>query len=108
MIRPFRLVRFLGFYLVSLIRANLRLALDVMTPGLKVRPGFLAIPLRTRSDAELLIFSNLVTMTPGTLTVDVSPDRRFLFIHAMYLEDPESVRREVGEVLQGKVLEVLR
>lgn len=104
----FLTVKFIGFYLKALIAANLRIAWDLITPGLQIEPGFIAIPLRTQNDQEILIFSNLVTMTPGTLSLDVSPDRRFLYVHAIYLQNIENVRGHISEDLQSRVLEVLR
>lgn len=99
---------FIVFYIGSLIAANLRIAWDLVTPGLKIHPGFIAIPLKTRNDAEILLISNLVTMTPGTLSLDVSPDRRFLYVHVVYSQNSEEVRRNIEEKLQGRVLEVFR
>lgn len=107
-IKPFRVIQFLGFYVVTLWRANIRVALDILTPGFRMQPGFIAIDLQTRNDFEILVLSNLVSMTPGTLTVDVSEDGKRLFIHATYLADAELVRRQIGTDLQGKILEVLR
>src|SRR5690606_9961018 len=81
------LAAFAAFYLKLVLQANLRIAADVITPGLRIRPAFLKIPLRTRGDYDLLLLSNLISMTPGTLSFDVSPDRNFLYVHVMYADD---------------------
>lgn len=98
------LAAFAAFYLKLVLQANLRIAADVITPGLRIRPAFLKIPLRTRGDYDLLLLSNLISMTPGTLSFDVSPDRNFLYVHVMYADDPERERRWLGKTLQSKVL----
>lgn len=106
--RMFIFVKFISYYIGALIMANLRIAYDVITPGLNIKPAFIAIPLRTKTDLEILVYVNLVTMTPGTLSLDVSPDRKFLFIHAMYVYDIEKVRHQLSDDLQERILEVLR
>lgn len=104
-----RAVTFLVFYLVKLVLSSLRVAVDVCRPRLRMRPGVVGIPLRTRTDAEITILANLISLTPGTLSLDVSPDRRFLYVHAMDLENgPDALRTEVRNELEGRVLTLLR
>lgn len=96
------------FFVWELVLANLRVAYDVLTPRHLMRPGIIAIPLRVESDLEITILSNLITLTPGTLSLDVSADRRVMYIHAMYIDDVEEVRRKVKDGFERRVLEVLR
>ncbi|MBW3600685.1 MAG: Na+/H+ antiporter subunit E, partial [Planctomycetes bacterium] len=60
------------------------------------------------TDDEITLLANLITLTPGTLSLDVSEDRKTLFVHAMYIEDPEKLRRHVKEGMERRVLELLR
>jgi multicomponent Na+:H+ antiporter subunit E len=99
---------FAVFYLWELILANLRVAYDVVTPTHHMRPGTVAIPLEVQSDVEITMLANLITLTPGTLSLDVSADRRVLYIHAMYIDDLERVRRRIKQGFERRVLEVLR
>ena len=99
---------FAGYYLKELVKANLVVAYDVLTPQHHMRPGVVAIPLRARTDFEITLLANLITMTPGTLSLDVSADRKRLYVHAMYLKDPEDLRRDITENLERRVLEILR
>jgi multicomponent Na+:H+ antiporter subunit E len=71
-------------------------------------PGFIAIPLDARTDFEILIVSNLISMTPGTLSMDISPDRKFLYLHVMYIDDLEEIRQTIKSKFESRVLEVLR
>ena len=106
-----RMLKVLGlalFFVRELIKANLRVAYDVLTPGYQLRPGVVAIPLDVRSDSEITMLSHLITLTPGTLSLDISADRRVLYIHAMYISDPEVVRRQIKEGFERRVIEVLR
>lgn len=108
----FRKVRqiagFALFYLWELILANLRVAYDVATPDYHMRPGIIAIPLGELTDVEITLLANLITLTPGTLSLDVSADRRVLYIHAMYIDDVEKVRQHIKHGYERRVVELLR
>lgn len=106
--KPFQFVRFALFFLWELLLANLRVAYDVVTPKLYMRPSILAIPLDARTDEEITLLAGLITLTPGTLSMEVSADRRTLFIHAMFVEDAEEFRRELKNGFERRLLEVLR
>ena len=88
--------------------ANLRVAFDVVTPTSYARPGIVAVPLDARTDVEITLLSNLITMTPGSLAIDVSDDRTVIYVHAMFVDDPDELRREIKEDLERRVLELLR
>ena len=103
-----RLIGFLLFYIKELLRANLRVAHDAVTPTHYMRPALLAVPLDARTDLEIMLLANLITMTPGTVSIDVSTDRRVLYVHVMYVQDPDSIRREIKDQLERRVLELLR
>jgi multicomponent Na+:H+ antiporter subunit E len=103
-----RTITFVGFYLVELVKANLRVARDVLTIDFKMRPGIVAVPLDCSTDEEITLFANLLSLTPGTLSIDVSEDRKFLYVHALYVEDRESFQREVKEGIERRVLELFR
>ncbi|MGH7844314.1 MAG: Na+/H+ antiporter subunit E [Candidatus Binatia bacterium] len=101
-------LRFAVFYIWELILANLRVAYDVMTPTRRMRPGVVAIPLYAKTDVEITMLANLITLTPGSVSLDVSSDRRFLYLHAMYIDDVEEFRESVKNTIERRVLEVLR
>lgn len=96
------------FFVWELILANLRVAHDVITPRHYMRPGILAVPLDAQTDLEITMLSNLITLTPGTLSLDISIDRRVLYIHAMYIDDVDEVRQKIKDGYERRILEVLR
>lgn len=101
--------RFAFFYLWQMMLSNLRVAYDVATPTHYMRPGVLAIPLSARTDAEITALANLITLTPGSLSLDVSPDRQVLYVHVMYIdEDVDAARRRIKDTVERRVLELLR
>jgi multicomponent Na+:H+ antiporter subunit E len=78
----------------------------VITPHLKSRPGIVAVPLdpRLTSDAQLTLLANLISLTPGTLSLALSEDRRILYVHAMFVEDPDQVREEIKNGMEKWVV----
>ncbi|MFG0335879.1 MAG: Na+/H+ antiporter subunit E [Maioricimonas sp. JB049] len=101
-------IRFTGFFLWQLLLSNLRVAYDVITPHLYMRPAVIAVPLDVRTDQEITLLANLITLTPGTLSLDVSEDRRFLYVHAMFVDDVEQFRHSIKDGFERRVLELLR
>ena len=85
--RLFDFLGFLGFYIMEVVRSNLRVAHDVLTLQHHMKPGIIAVNVADLSDRQTLLLANFVTMTPGTLCLHVSPDRSTLYIHAMYVDE---------------------
>ena len=102
-----QVVGFTLFFLWELILANLRVAYDILTPRHHMRPGVVAIPLDIESDAAITLLANLITLTPGSLSLDVSSDRRTLYVHAMHIDNVEQFRREIKEGFERRVQEVM-
>lgn len=98
---------FVGFFLWEMLKANLRVAYAVLTPGHDMRPGVVAVPLDVTSDVGITILANLITLTPGTLSLDVSSNRKVLYVHTMYLDDPDEFRRGIKEGFERRVRELL-
>ncbi|MCL6499408.1 MAG: Na+/H+ antiporter subunit E [Firmicutes bacterium] len=87
-------------------RANLRLAALVLNPMRANRPRFIRVPIRLRGDAAITALANLITLTPGTLTVDVAPDRSSLLVHVFDLEEEAATVAEIQNRLERAVAEV--
>lgn len=103
-----QIISFLVFFLWELVLANFRVAYDVLTPPYYMRPGVIAIPLDAETDQEITLLANLITLTPGTLSLDVSPDRKVLYVHNMFLDDIEQARRVIKDGFERRLLEVMR
>lgn len=82
------LIEFLLFYLIEILKSNLRVAYDVLTKEHLMTPGVIALDVADMSDAQISLMANFITMTPGTLGLAVSDDHTKLYIHAMYLDAP--------------------
>lgn len=100
------IVEFLAFFLYELVLANLRLAYDSLRPTRQLRPGIIAVPLDLETDWEITVLSNLITLTPGTLSLDVSPDRKTIYVHAMNASNIEKARAEIKDGMERRVKEL--
>lgn len=102
-----KLFAFVLYFIKELISANLTVAVDIITPMWRMKPGVIAYPLEAKTEVEITLLANFISMTPGTLILDVSDDRRVLYIHAMFLGDEEKLRKSIKH-LERRVLKVLR
>ncbi|MEL6196786.1 MAG: Na+/H+ antiporter subunit E, partial [Pseudomonadota bacterium] len=102
-----RLVRLSAIFLRELVLSSIRVARDVLSPWPNARPGIVAVPLRATGETEILIVSSLVTLTPGTLSLDLSDDCDTLYVHGMFVDDPDELRAEIRDILESPVLEAL-
>lgn len=103
-----KVLRLAAYFLWQLVVSNLRVLWDVITPQQTSRPGIIGIPLDARTDMEITLVANLVSLTPGSLSLDVSEDRSTLYVHVMFMDDIETVRAEIKNGIERRVLEVLR
>ena len=103
-----QMIGFVVLFFKEVMVSTLRITYDVLTPTNYMKPGVIAVPIDARTDAEITLLANVITLTPGTLSLDVSDDRKFLYIHAMYIDDPDDLRREIKDGLERKLLELMR
>lgn len=107
--RVFKLSILLVYFLRELILANITMAYYVLSPLDRIRPAIVGVPVNTTmTDTELALLANLITLTPGTLSVDVSPDKSTLYIHALHVADADAFCREIQSGFERRVLEAMR
>lgn len=102
------LVSFIFFVIFHLIAANLRVVRDVLRPTHQLRPGIVRIPLEAQTDAEIILLANILSLMPGTFSLDVSDNREYLYVHAMHLPDRDAFEGWVKDSLEPRVLRVIR
>lgn len=92
-----------GVFIIELVRSTWRVGVLVFRPA-RSRPGFIAYPLRVHSDGEITLLANLITLTPGTLSVRVAADRRSLVIHALEAESPNAVCQAIHDAFESRIM----
>ncbi len=106
--RLFEIVVLILYFHWELLISSIKVAWDVITPRHLSTPGVIAVPIDARTDTEITLLGNLVTLTPGTLTLDVSDDCKTMLVHAMYVDDADSLRAEIKRGMEKRVLEATR
>jgi multicomponent Na+:H+ antiporter subunit E len=106
--RARRVISLFLLFIYELVLSAWRVAVIVLSPRMDLKPGIIAYPLKVDRDFEITILANLITLTPGTLSVDVSDDRRILYVHAMDASDPEATKRDIAEGFERKIMEAFR
>ena len=100
--RTGRALELAAFFSWELVVANFRVAADVLRVG-RIEPAVVAIPLDITSDGEILLLSMLINIRPGSVTIDLSDDRRSLYVHVMHMTSPEATRREIKDGFERRV-----
>lgn len=103
--RVLRLILLIAFFLSELVKASFQVLFTILKPSL-LRPGVIAIPLDLTNDAQITLLGNLITLTPGTLTLDVSTDKKVIYVHSIRVDDPEAFRQEIKNGFERRILEV--
>jgi len=103
-----KILSFVVYFLYLIIKANLQVAYDVMTPKYFMKPGVVRYPLNAKTEFEINLLSTMISLTPGTLILDISEDKKTMYIHVMYLEDAETFVKQTKTGLERRLLEILR
>jgi multicomponent Na+:H+ antiporter subunit E len=106
-LKVWRWVKLIVLFHYELIVSSIEVAWDVLTPRHRARPGIIGVPLRAKGEAEVLLVTNLISLTPGTLSLDVTEDCNTLYVHAMFADDPDEIRRSIAEGMERWVMEAM-
>jgi len=90
----------------ELVKSSVNVAILVLSPGRALSPAIIALPLDAKSDAEITLLANMITLTPGTLSMDVSDDRSTLFVHAIDAPDPDAVIKDIKATFEQQIMRV--
>lgn len=101
-------IGFVFFFLWELLKANIQVAYEVMTPRLNMKPGIVKVPLDVTTDFEITLLANLISLTPGTLSIDVSQDKKVLYVHAMYVTDKEKFISSIKNGFEKRLLKLTK
>jgi multicomponent Na+:H+ antiporter subunit E len=106
--RGVRIASLATLFVKELVLSGWRVATLVMSPRMELKPGIFAYPLSVDSDFEITLLANMITLTPGTLSVEVSEDRRTLYVHAIDCSDIEKTKSEIRNGFERKIEEAFR
>ena len=102
--KAWQLLKFTGYFIYILTKANWGVAKEVLSPDATRVPRIVRYGVDGLTEVQITTLANAITLTPGTLVIDVSPDRRFLYVHCMFAADREGAIRELDE-LRDKMMD---
>lgn len=103
-----KILAFIMYFLYDMLKANIEVAMDVVTPNYNMKPGIIKFEMDAKTDFEITMLANMVAMTPGTLVIDISKDKKYMYIHVMYLKDIVRFKRNLKQRTEKKLLEIIR
>ncbi|OZU89897.1 Na+/H+ antiporter subunit E [Virgibacillus indicus] len=106
--RVFKIISLILLFIKELISSNIDIVKLVYTPKLDVEPGIFELPIEVKSNWEITMLANLITLTPGTLSVAVSDDNTHLYIHAMNIDTVEESISSIKDTFEKAIMEVTR
>ena len=101
-----KLISFFFYFLYQLVKANVQVAWEVGTPKYHMTPGIVGVPLDVTTDGQITMLANMITLTPGTLSLDVSEDKKVLYVYSMYITDREEFIRDIKNGFEKRILEI--
>lgn len=103
-----KIIGFFIFFMRELTKANIEVAYAVVARKFRMKPGIVCLPLSAQTDLEITLLANLISLTPGTLSLDVSDDRKVLYVHVMYLHDQETFVQSIKNGFERRLLSIMR
>ncbi|MDD2220789.1 MAG: Na+/H+ antiporter subunit E [Clostridia bacterium] len=92
-------------FLKEIVVANFQVFFLVIKPKLYLRPGIIQLPIDVRSPLKIVLLANMITLTPGTLTMEISPDNKILYIHVLDIGDEEAIKNDIRTKFENNIKE---
>lgn len=106
-VRSWRIASFTVYFAKEFVLANLIVLWEILTPRPRARPAIIELPLRCRRPVEVVSMGNLISLTPGTLTLEVALDPPTLYVHGMFAGDPEAFVAQLRD-METRLLRAMR
>lgn len=106
-VRAWRVASFVAYFAYEFLYSNAMVLREIVSPRGRAAPAIIALPLRASSRLEIVSIANVISLTPGTLTLEVAVDPPTLYVHGMFAADPDAFLRHLRG-LEGRMLAALR
>lgn len=103
-----KIILFMLFFLYDILRANVDATKEILRPSYKMKPGIIAYEHRLKTDFEITMLVNIIALTPGTLVLKISNDKKYIFIHTLHLKSKEKFTERLRNGLESKLIEIIR
>lgn len=105
---PLAIVRLGGVVLYDIVMSNIDVARRILGPEERIAPAYVWVPLTITDPHGIVALAGIITMTPGTLSADLSDDRRHLLVHAFHLEDEAALIESIKARYEAPLMEIFR
>ncbi|MFC2970316.1 Na+/H+ antiporter subunit E [Acidimangrovimonas pyrenivorans] len=104
---PLMIADYIRVVLWDIVVANFTVAKIVLfMPKSRLQPAWIAIPLELRTPEAITVLAGSITLTPGTLTAELSSNGHALLVHCLHAPDPDSVREEIKDRYERRLMEI--
>lgn len=105
--RIIKIFNLIAFFMKEFIKTNLKLSYEIISIRVHLEPAVVAVPLDIKADLGIMILANLITLTPGTLSLEVSDDRKYIYVHTIYLEGGiEKFKNKIKKGFEQKIIAI--
>jgi len=104
--RVIAIFKLLILFTYKLVLSNIDVTKIVLSPKMDIQPGIIAVPTKLKTDWEVTLLANLISLTPGTLTMNFSENGRILYVHSVNVPDKEKAIKEIHESFERAIMEV--
>ncbi len=104
--RAVRTIIFIFYFLEELVAASINVLLCILQPH-RIRPAITAVPLDLHTDFQIMILANVITLTPGTLCLDISQDKKVMYIHSISVKDSADFSRQIKQGFERRILDIV-
>lgn len=105
------LLSYLLFVAWEIVLSNANLTRWILSPRLEFHPGIVAVPLTLNTDLEITVLVTMITLTPGTTSIDLRKDRKgryVVYIHSFFVKDADMFRRDIKDKFERRLALVTR
>lgn len=106
--QPFRALRYIIMVLGDIVISNFEVAGRILRPNHQLRPGLVAVPLDLEGQFPLTVLASTISLTPGTVSVDFSENMKWLYIHAMHVEDEQKLIEQIKSRYESPLREIFQ
>lgn len=104
--KPLKLCLFFLRVLGDIVIANLQVAKLILGPSARLRPAFVEIPMLLEDELALTMLASIISLTPGTVSADLSDDRKILLVHSLDVDDETALVEQIKHRYEAPLLEV--
>ena len=106
--KPLTILRYILMVFGDIIKANFEVLILVLGPAKRLKPAFVAVPIDIRYDLPITILASTVSLTPGTVSAEISEDNKWLYVHVLHLKNKDELIRLIKQRYEQPLMEIFK